>query len=88
MSRAENPTYTPVRLTASGVVKPGPGCLGGFIVASGTPTVALYDNTAGSGTLILNAMQTAVGINYSIPVQFTKGCYAVITGAGDITFFI
>jgi hypothetical protein len=78
--------YQFIRLTSSGIVKKGSGILGGFIVASGTPTVALYDNTAGSGTLILNTMQTAGATPYEIPVRFDS-LYAVITGAGDITFW-
>ena len=81
-----NDLYVYQRLTVSGSVKVGVGLLGGFIVASGTPTIALYDSLTGSGTLILNTMQTAVGVYYKIPAGFQTGLYAVITGTADITF--
>ena len=83
-----NEQYQYTRLTASGVVKGAPGLLGGFIVASGTPTIQLYDNaTTNSGTIILNTMQTTAATPYPVPVRFLNGCYAVITGTGDVTFF-
>lgn len=78
------------RLTASGVVKANQGILLGFIVASGTPTVSLNDapvaGSVAAGNLILNTMQTAVGVYYPLNVRFVKGLYATQTGAGDITF--
>lgn len=87
-SENNNEMYAFIRLTVSGVVKGAPGQLGGFIVASGTPTVQLYDNaTTNTGTIMLNTMQTAVGIFYRIPVGFVNGCFAQIVGTADITFF-
>lgn len=76
------------RLTTTGVVKAGSGNLVGFFVASGTPTVKLWDNaSAASGTVILNTSAAVVPPAwYPLPLAFTKGCYATITGAGDITF--
>ena len=82
-----NEQYQYQRLTSSGLIKTGSGLLGGFIVASGTPTIALFDNTTNAGTLILNTLQTVAATPYPVPALFTKGCYAVITGAGDVTFF-
>ena len=47
------------RITATGQVKGANGKMLGFFVASGTPTVKLWDNeSAGSGTILLNTMQT------------------------------
>lgn len=81
-----NGKYQYVRLTASGPVKAANGRLRGFFVASGTPTLALYDSLTGAGTLILNTAQLAAATPYPLPVVFTNGLYAVLTGAGDITF--
>jgi hypothetical protein len=83
-----NEQYSVKRLTATGVVKAGQGVLGGFIVASGSPTIALYDGADATGTLILNTMQTAATTSYPFPYASTSGIYAVITGTADITFFI
>jgi hypothetical protein len=82
-----NGQYQYQRLTASGLIKNGSGLLGGFIVASGSGSVTLYDNTTGAGTLILNTMVIADATPYPLPVLFTVGCYAVISGTVDITFF-
>lgn len=74
------------RLTTSGQVKKGSGLLCGFIVASGTPTIQIWDSLTAAGNIILNTMQTVVGQYYKLPAQFTTGCFATITGIGDITF--
>ena len=87
MSASENPTYFYVRLTASGLVKTGGGVLGWIIPsASSSGTVALYDNTAGSGTLILNTCPLVAGTPIPIPARFQNGCYAVLGGTADVTF--
>lgn len=86
-SVAANPQYQYVVLSATGVVRAAPGILSGFMVASGTPTVALWDNATGAtNPVILTTMQTAVGIWYGLPVRFVNGLWAVITGTGSITF--
>lgn len=83
-----NERYSYVRLTATGVVKAGSGLLGGFLVVTGTPTITLYDNpSAASGTIIINGLVTVAGTPYPVPAKFTQGCYAVLSGAGDVTFF-
>jgi hypothetical protein len=82
-----NQQYQYTRLTASGLVKSGQGLLGGFLVASGTPTIQLFDSLTAGGTLILNTMQLSAATAYPVPAFFNNGVYAVIAGAGDITFF-
>lgn len=82
-----NEQYQYQRLTASGLVKTGSGLSGGFLVTSGTPTVAIYDGTDTSGTLIVNTMQTTAATPYPVPAKFNIGMYVVIGGAGDVTFF-
>lgn len=75
------------RLTASGLVKAGNGLLGGFMAASGTPTIKLWDGLSAAGPIILNTSAALVPMTwYRIPIVFTNGLFASITGAGDITF--
>lgn len=83
-----NENYSIVRLTSTGSVRTGEGQVGGFIVASGTPTIALYDGTSTAGALLLNTMQTVVATPYPFPVGYRTGLFAVITGTADVTFFI
>jgi len=69
-------------------VKSGPGEITGVILTAGsdTATLILYDNTAGSGTVILNlsaVANTSVTLDLSHPAAFGKGCYAVTTGAAE-----
>lgn len=82
-----NEMYGYKRLTATGSVKASQGQLGGFIVATGTPTVTIYDSLAASGTVILNGMVCSAATPYPLPVGFNIGCYVSITGTCDITFF-
>ena len=88
MSRAENENWNYKRITATGQVVKGAGSFGGFIVATGTPTITLYDGTSTSGTLVLNGLVAVAGTFYRLPVSFNTGLYASISGSGDITFFV
>lgn len=76
-----------VRLTASGIVRKGSGGLVGWLVASGSPTITVYDGTDATGELVLNAMACTAGTPYPCPRLLIKGCYVTIGGTGDITFF-
>jgi len=82
-----NEMYTYVRLTASGLIKTGVGQLGGFLVATGTPTITIYDGTSASGTLMLNGVVTTAGVPYPVPCGFNTGLYVAISGTCDVTFF-
>jgi hypothetical protein len=77
------------RVTETGVVKGMNGKMLGFFVASGTPTVKLWDNaSAGSGTVLLNTVQTVAATWYAFPASYANGVYATVTGAGDISFIV
>ena len=77
------------RITVTGVVRPMNGKMLGFFVASGTPTVKLWDNaSAGSGTVLLNTMQTTAATWYAFPASFANGVHATVSGAGDISFIM
>ena len=83
-----NQEYQFQRLTTSGLIKKGSGVLGGFLVAQGTPTITIYDNTTNSGTIIVNGLVvSATSTPYPVPAKFVNGCYVVITGTCDVTFF-
>ena len=86
-SATNNPMYVYKRLTASGQIKATGGQLGGFLVATGTPTITIYDNTTATGTLILNGIVTVAGTSYPLPVGFGTGCFVTITGTCDVTFY-
>ena len=80
-----NPSVKPLNLTANGLVKTGNGGVTSVVLtaAGDTATAILYDNTAGSGTIILklSAVQnTSVTANFTSPLGFTNGCYVVVSG--------
>lgn len=75
-------------LTASGLVKTGYGCAEGVIIASHTSgTLKLWDNTAGSGTVLVNTISFNVGEHFIdlFDVPFQTGLFATIGGTADIT---
>lgn len=76
-------------ISASAAVKSGNGTLYGFIVNShSSGTLKLWDNTAGSGTVIMNTFSFPTGSGvYTLPmgVSFYTGLYATIGGTADIT---
>ena len=74
-----------VAIAASAIVKTGPGLVTGIILTAGadTATVTLYDNTAGSGTVLAKfsaVTNTTSAVSLAHPLSFGKGIYATITG--------
>ena len=65
------------QLTASGSVKAAPGYVAGIIcAASSSGVVTLYDNTAGSGTVVWSGSVTTGGmITFPAPIYFATGIY-------------
>lgn len=82
------PDASSVNLTASALIKTGSGRVQGIVINSHTAgTLKLWDNTAGSGTVLTNTMTFAVGERF-IPLlgaTFGTGLYATIGGTADIT---
>ena len=78
--------WTAKNLTASGttVVKTGAGQLYGFFCGTATGNITIYDNTAASGTKILDASALVAGLN-TLPVSFGTGLTIVLSGAGVAT---
>lgn len=73
-------------LTASGttVVKTGAGQLHGFFVGTATGNITIYDNTAASGTKVLDTCALVAGNNV-LECSFSTGCTIVLSGAGVAT---
>lgn len=83
-------SYT--NLSASALIKTGAGVVAGFIVNShSSGTLKLWDNTAGSGSVLLNTITFAAGSGIVVPlpgdISFSTGLYATIGGTADITIF-
>lgn len=84
-----NHVGAPVNLSASGVVANAQGSiLGVFCASASTGTLKLWNNTAGSGAIIVNTFSLTAGTFYRIPASFAIGCYATIGGTADVTFFV
>jgi len=85
--------YDPVILTASGVVLAAPGVLGGWTCTVAAGTLTIYDNTAGSGDLILPATTLALGpmpifgAGVNGALQTVTGAYAVFSDASARAYF-
>lgn len=81
---------TYVNLTASGQVLAAPGVLKGMYVNStNAGTVKIYDNTAGSGTVINNTITPAIGYHSLGDAACATGAYATIGGTAlDVTFYV
>lgn len=80
-------TYS--NITADTALKSAAGRLFGFACNSTTSgTIKIWDNTAGSGTVILNTFTPAAGTFYmfAAAVIFNTGCYADVTNTIDLTF--
>lgn len=70
-------------LSASALIKTGSGDLVGVHVNSSTSgTIKFWDNTAASGTVVINTYSPSVGWN-PMPFHFNKGLYMTIGGTLD-----
>lgn len=82
------PKCSYANLAADALIKTGAGQVYGIIINSHTTgTIKLWDNTAASGSVLLNTLSFAVGEHF-IPLQgatFATGLYADIGGTVDIT---
>lgn len=84
--------YTNITTATTTTVKSGSGFLNALIVNKGvaTATITMYDNTAGSGTLI-GVITFGAALLGDPPVQskyevnFTTGLTIVTSGATDLT---
>lgn len=84
----------PIPLVTATALVTGQGALSGITIAEtagAVATVKLYDNTAGSGTLIGTyklAAATSVDVDYSQERRFRTGLFCVITGTVEGSAFV
>ena len=75
--------------TTSQAIKSSAGTLYGIVVNSHTSgTLKLWDNTAGSGTVLLNTITFAAGpqfISFPAGISFNTGLFATVGGTIDYT---
>lgn len=78
----------PANITASGLIKTGQGVILGVIINSHTAgTLKLWDNTAGSGTVLFETITFGAAerdIDF-FGAKFTTGLYATIGGTANLT---
>lgn len=74
-------------LSASAEVKATTGVLTGIFVASASssPTIKVWDNTAASGSVLVNTFTPVAGTWYPLPFPFNKALYVEIGGTLDCT---
>lgn len=79
----------PKNLTASGQIKASAGKLIGAVINShSSGTIKIWNDTAGSGTVLFNTITLAAGERF-IPfygVYASTGLYATLGGTIDVTF--
>lgn len=78
-----------VVLSASAAVKSGPGLLYGVAVKGGSAatTAIVYDNTAGSGTKLVElvaAAGTSEVFTPCVPISAARGLYCSISGTAGM----
>ena len=77
----------PITTATTTVLKSGPGWLHNCHILGGTPgTITIYDNTAGSGAVIVPTFTPPAGI-FSLPFDavFSVGAYVITSAATSIT---
>lgn len=71
--------------SAAGLLVSGPGkLLGVFVNSTSSGTLKLWDNTAGSGNVIINTALLPVGF-HRIPARFNVGVFGTVGGTLDFT---
>lgn len=75
------------KISASTLIKTGQGVLHRIVVtASSSGVITVYDNTAGSGTKIIDALAVAAKDMIELNAWFTTGCYVNIdSGTATLT---
>lgn len=79
---------TGIKTSSEGIVSGGGVLTGVLVMTDGTnaATITIYDNTTSSGTVLFKATVTGAsyfgGATWEIPVRFSSGVYAVLSGTG------
>lgn len=88
LSANVNQSVNYTNISASGLVRTGPGSLLGIFVASGaSPTIKVWDNTSAATTILVNTFTPNVASFHPMPGAFQTGLYITIGGTCDCTVF-
>lgn len=81
--------YRTQSISADTVIKTGFGLLGGIqVTASASGVIRLYDNTAASGTVIVDQIPVFPGDSFEWPVEFQTGLFFdLVSGTATVTVF-
>jgi hypothetical protein len=84
-----NTHYLATSKSADALIKTGPGFLGGIqVTASASGIIRLYDNTAASGTVLIDQLAVFPGDCYEWRLEFTTGLYFdLVSGTATVTIF-
>lgn len=79
---------TPINITSTTTVGKTSGTLVGvFVNSTSSGTLALYDGTSTSGTVIIPAVALVALTFYPIPAVCAVGLHAVIANTMNVTLF-
>lgn len=79
--------WLPKSVSADTAIKTGPGRLWKVVVASSSAgVIRLYDNTAASGTVILDQSTVVAGDEIELLCEFQTGLYFdLVSGSANVT---
>lgn len=82
-------SYNAVSLSADGLVKTGEGqAYGVYVTSSSSGVIRFYDNTAASGTVILDQVSVAAQDFIPMPASFYTGLYFdLVSGSATVTVY-
>lgn len=87
MTQIRNQHYRSKSVSADTTIKTGPGVVARVIVtASAAGVIRLYDNTAASGTVVLDQMSVVAGQEIELFVEFDTGLFFdLVSGTATVT---
>jgi hypothetical protein len=87
MKRPVETHYLALSVSADTSVKTSQGFLRGIqVTASAAGVIRLYDNTAASGTVIIDQLAVFAGDSFEWPVEFQTGLFFdLVSGTATVT---
>jgi hypothetical protein len=78
--------YNYISTATTTVVKSGPGALLSVVLGNSTAgTITIYDNTAGSGSIIAKFNASTSPFSFGVGALFNTGCTVVTTSTDQVT---
>lgn len=79
---------TATNISSSQAISSGKGkLLGIFVASTSSGTIKVWDNTAASGTVIVNTFTPSAAAFYPIPAKYSTGLYVTLANTIDCTVF-